>query len=348
MAQRAVAPKFGLVSRRTLAVVVASVAVLTAVSGEAGPRLDRIRQRGTLVCGVAPGIAGFAEVDRNGRYSGLEVDVCRAVAAAIFGAADRVRYVQATSIQEFLQSPDVDIVSRRLTVSLTREAFGVMFGPVVFYDGQGFLVSNAVNAKTVRSLSGVPVCVDAGTPFEFILTQFFRTRGIDLKKVVLKSRDELAAALDSGRCRAFTADVSELGAIRSRMSRPADFAVLADYISKEPLAPLVRQDDLDFFNVVRWTFHAMVAAEELGIASTNVDQALKSEDADTKRLLGVAPGNGKALGLDERWAYHVIKDVGNYGEMFDKNVGARSAIKLERGLNNLASAGGLIYALPLR
>jgi general L-amino acid transport system substrate-binding protein len=323
------------------------VAVIAAPA-QAGPRLDRIRQRGSLVCGVSPGIAGFSVVDPGGRYSGFEIDVCRAVAAAIFGAADRVRFVQAAGIQDFLNSPDVDLVSRRLTLSLTREAFGVTFGPIVFFDGQGFLVSKAARATEPRNLSGVPVCVDAGTPFEFVLSQYFRARKLDLRKVALRSRDELVAALAGGRCAAFTADVSELGAIRSRMPKGRDFDILREYISKEPLAPLARQDDVLFVNVLRWTMYAMIAAEELGITASNVDQMLASDDPDRKRLLGVVPGNGKALGLDERWAYNVIKGVGNYGEMFDRNVGVRSAVGLERGLNNLWTAGGLIFAPPLR
>lgn len=335
-------------ARGSSVAIAAALAALLAAPVHAGPRLDRIRQRGSIVCGVSPGIAGFSDVDKNGRYSGLEVDVCRAVSAAIFGTADRVRFVQASSVQDFLRSPDADIVSRRLTVSLTREAFGVMFGPIVFYDGQGFLVSKQLRAKSPRDLSGVPVCVDAGTPFEFTLSQYFRATKLELKKVVLKLRDELGTALTSGRCRAFTADVSELGAIRSRMAKAGDFDILSDYISKEPLAPLIRQDDVLFFNVVRWTVYAMIAAEEMGITAANVDQMLASDDPDRKRLLGVVAGNGQALGLDERWAYNVIKTVGNYGEIFERNVGARSAIKLDRGLNNLWTAGGLIYAPPLR
>lgn len=336
------------VTRGSSLAIAAALAAVLAAPVEAGPRLDRIRQRGSLVCGVAPGIAGFSEVDKNGRYSGFEVDICRALSAAIFGTADRVTFVQATSIQDFLRSPDVDIVSRRLTVSLTREAFGVMFGPIVFYDGQGFLVSKTLGAKRLRDLSGVPVCVDAGTPFEFTLNQYFRSSRIALKAFLLKSRAELGKALDSGRCSAFTADVSELGAIRSRMAKAVDFDILSDYISKEPLAPLMRQDDVLFFNVLRWTVYAMITAEDMGITAANVDQMLANDDPDRKRLLGVVPGNGKALGLNERWAYNVIKMVGNYGEMFDRNVGARSAIKLERGLNNLWTNGGLIYAPPLR
>jgi general L-amino acid transport system substrate-binding protein len=314
----------------------------------AGQRLDRIRQQGFLTCGVSPGVAGFSEVDDRGRHTGFDVDICRAVSAAIFGTADHVTYVQATNIQEFLRSPDVDIVSRRLTWALTREGFGVLFGPIVFYDGQGFLVAKKLRVKTLRELSGVTVCVDAGTPYEFNITQYFRSNQLELKKVILKSRDEVRAAFDTGRCGVYTADISELGGLRSKMPKGGDFDILGDRISKEPLAPLVRQDDLLFFSVLRWTVFAMIAAEELGITATNVDQMLGSSDPDRKRLLGVIGGNGKALGLDERWAYHVIKTVGNYGEMFDRNVGSRSALKLERGLNSLWTAGGLIYAPQLR
>jgi len=334
--------------KRIAAALVAGLLVLVAARADAGPRLDRIKQRGTLVCGVAPGIAGFAEVDKAGRYSGFEVDICRAVAAAIFGSAERVRFVQATSIQEFLKTPDVDLVSRRLTVSLTREAFGVLFGPIIFFDGQAFLVAGSAKAKNVRDLSGVPICVDAGTAFESILTQHFRAAKLELRKVTVASRDELVAALAGGRCSAYTADASELGAVRNRLAKPADYRVLEEYISKEPLASLMRDDDPLFFNIVRWSFYAMVEAEELGITTANVEQGLNSQDADTRRLLGVVPGNGKALGLDERWAYNVIKGVGNYGEMFDRNVGARSPIGLARGMNSLWTAGGLIYAPPLR
>jgi general L-amino acid transport system substrate-binding protein len=324
------------------------LAASLAAPADAGPRVDRIRQRGSLVCGVSPGIAGFAERDAAGKYTGFEVDVCRAVAAAMFGAADRVRFVQMTTIQEFLAAPDVDIVSRRLSVALSREAFGMMFGPIVFYDGQGFLAARKLGAKRPRDLADVPVCVDAGTVFEYVMSRYFRSNGIKLQKVALRSRDELAGALAAGRCGAFTADVSELGSIRSRLPRGADFDILREVISKEPLAPLIRQDDVLFFNIVRWTVAAMIAAEELGVASANVDQSLANDDPDIRRLLGVAPGNGKALGLDERWAYYIIKSVGNYGEMFDRNVGARSPIRLERGLNNLWTAGGLIYAPLLR
>lgn len=326
----------------------AIVILMFAAAADAGPRLDRIRQRGSIVCGISPGVAGFAEVDSSGRRHGLDVDVCRAVAAAIFGTPDRVTYVPATTVQDFLKSPDVDIVSRRLTWSLTRDGSGVLFGPIVFYDGQGFLVARRTGATTVRSLAGGAVCVDAGTPYEFNLSQYVRANTLEVKKVALKSRSELAAAFASRRCAAYTADVSELGSIRSRMPNGGEYDILAEYISKEPLAPLLHDDDLGFFNVVRWTVFAMIAAEELGITSANVDQMLRSDDPDRKRLLGVIPGNGKALGLDERWAYNIVKTLGNYGEMYERTVGSRSPIKLERGLNRLWTSGGLIYAPLLR
>jgi general L-amino acid transport system substrate-binding protein len=311
-------------------------------------RVDTIKQRGSLICGIAPGIAGFAMVDAQGRHVGLDVDVCRAVAAATLGAPDKVEFRQASSIEEFLRSNDVDIVSRRLTWSLTREGLGVFFGPVTFYDGQGFLVSKAIGAKHVSDLAGVPICVDAGTLFEANLASYFTANSLELKKQLLASHDQAAASVASGRCGVYTADVSELGALRSRLSDHDRFDVLSDLISKEPLAPIVRQRDLALYNVLRWTVYAMIEAEELGVSSANVDREMRSRSADIKRLLGVTPGNGQALGLAETWAYDVIRTVGNYGEMFDRNVGAKSAIGLPRGLNNLWTAGGLIYAPPLR
>jgi general L-amino acid transport system substrate-binding protein len=340
-----------LMRSRHLYVLVALTCALIAsfpAAASAGQRLDRIRQKGSLTCGVSPGVAGWAEVDRNGRYGGFDVDICRAVAAAILGNPDRVTFVQAASVQEFVTSSDPDIVARRLTVAVTREASGVIFGPIFFYDGQGFLAARSAGVKSANALAGMPICVDAGTHYEFALVQHFRASGLAIKPVALKSRDELGPALQSGRCRAYTADVSELGSIRSRMPNGGAFDILPDLISKEPLAPLVRQDDVAFYNIVRWTVFALIAAEELGITSANIDQMMSTTDPDRKRLLGVIPGNGKALGLDERWAYNVVKTLGNYGEMFDRNVGARSPIKLERGLNRLWTAGGLIYAPLLR
>jgi general L-amino acid transport system substrate-binding protein len=316
-------------------------------------RVPRIRQRGALVCGVSPGVAGFAQVDDQGRYRGFDVDICRALSAAIFGTPDRVRYEQASSVEQFLLAPDIDVVSRRLTWSLQREGMGLLFGPVIFYDGQGFLVPTRLRVQAVRQLSNLGICVVAGGLSESSLTRYFRSRHLALRKILIRSTARLGgefldAEFSAGRCDAFTADLSELGSLRSSMRKPDDFRILDEQISKEPLAQLVRQSDADLFNVLRWTIFAMISAEELGVTAANVSEMAKGTDPDVKRLLGATPGNGQALGLDEAWAANVIKAVGNYGETFDRNVGARSPIKLPRGLNRLWTAGGLMFAPPLR
>jgi general L-amino acid transport system substrate-binding protein len=319
---------------------------------QAGSRLERMQRRGVLVCGVEPGVAGFAEADAQGRYHGFDVDVCRALAAAIFGTPDKVRFVPVSRVSELLRTDEIDVVSRRLTWELRREApLGLLFGPITFYDGQGFLVSKKLGVTSPEQLAGLAVCVAGGTVFEFNLTTWLDAHRVAIRKVLLESPskfDDIAAALAAGRCGAYTADVSELGAIRRALPAPGDFSILAQQISREPLAPLVRQDDTRLFSILRWTMFALVNAEELGVTSANADEMRKSANVDVQRLLGVLPGNGKALGLGEAWAYHAIKAVGNYGEMFDRNVGRNSTIMLERGLNRLSSEGGLMYAPPLR
>jgi general L-amino acid transport system substrate-binding protein len=334
---------------RAAIVFVSLVAVAAAPEG----RVARIRQRGTLVCGVRPGVAGFAQVDEQGGYSGFDVDICRALSSAIFGSPERVRYEQVSSVDQFLRAPEIDVVSRRLTWSLQREGMGLLFGPVMFYDGQGFLVPTSTRIGKLPQLSDARICVVAGGLIESNLTSYFRSHKLTLRKVLIQSTAPLTGrVLDGefagGRCGAFTADVSELGSLRSGMRNPDDFTILDEQISKEPLAQLVRQGDVDLFNVLRWTIFAMINAEELGVTSANVSEMSRSTDPDRKRLLGAMPGNGRALGLDEAWAANVIKAVGNYGEAFDRNVGARSAIKLPRGLNRLWTSGGLMFAPPLR
>jgi general L-amino acid transport system substrate-binding protein len=343
-----------LVALVALASLVAHCERPAGLAAATGPgRVARIRQRGALVCGVAPGVAGFARVDEQGRYTGFDVDICRALSAAIFGTPDKVRYEQASSVEQFLRVPDVDVVSRRLTWSLQREGMGLLFGPVMFYDGQGFLVSKARRIQAVSQLSNLGICVVAGGLSESNLTRYFQSHKLTLRKVLIRSSAQLDGVFlegefSAGRCGAFTADLSELGSLRSGMRRPEDFGILDEQISKEPLAQLVRQRDVDLFNVLRWTMFAMISAEELGVTSANVSEMAKTSDPDVKRLLGVTPGDGKALGLDEAWAASVIRAVGNYGEVFDRNVGARSPIKLPRGLNRLWTAGGLMFAPPLR
>jgi general L-amino acid transport system substrate-binding protein len=331
-----------------LAIIAVAVAALWGDGTAAAQgRVLRIRQRGALVCGVAPGVAGFARVDERGRYTGLDVEVCRAVSAAIFGTPDKVRYEQAVSIDQFQRRPEVDLVSRRLTWSLQREGMGLLFGPVMFYDGQGFLVPARLPAQQVRQLSNVRLCVVAGGSSESNLTTYFRLHKLTLEKRLIQP-SQAEAELSAGRCDAFTADVSELGSLRSGMRKPGDFRILPEQISKEPLAQLVRRTDLDLFEVLRWTIFAMIDAEELGVTSANVAAMAKSGNPEVRRLLGITPGNGQALGLDEAWAYNVVKTVGSYGEVYERTVGMGSPLKLPRGVNALWSAGGLMFAPPLR
>jgi general L-amino acid transport system substrate-binding protein len=326
------------------AVVAIGVQAATARSAD---RLERIRHRGFLTCGIASGALGFSAAERAAAHAGLDVDVCRAISAAIFGTADRVKYAPASRIEQFLRSDDIDVVSRRLTWELRREAaFGLLFGPIIFYDGQGFLVAKG-GVTSVRALSGAAVCVAPGSS-AMNLAAYFRANALALDIVLISSADQIDGAFAAGRCKAYSADISELGAIRSRMTNPAAFAILPDQISKEPLAQVVRQGDDRFFDVLRWSVFALIGAEELGVTSKNVDAMLQSDDPAVRRLLGVIPGNGRALGLEEAWAYHIIKTLGNYGEVFDRDVGSASPIGLERGRNALWTAGGLMYAPPLR
>jgi general L-amino acid transport system substrate-binding protein len=346
------APLVALVALASLTAHCESPAGLPAAAAGQG-RVARIRQRGALVCGVAPGVAGFAQVDEQGRYTGFDVDICRGLSAAIFGTPERVRYEPASSVEQFLRVPEVDVVSRRLTWSLQREGMGLLFGPVMFYDGQGFLVPTRLRFQTVRQLSNLGVCVVAGGLSESNLTRYFQSHQLTLRKILIRSTAQLGGGFlerefSAGRCDAFTADLSELGSLRSGMGKPDDFGILDEQISKEPLAQLVRQSDVDLFTVLRWTIFAMINAEELGITAANVSEMARASDPDVKRLLGVTPGDGQALGLDEAWAANIIKAVGNYGEAFDRNVGARSPIKLPRGLNRLWTNGGLMFAPPLR
>ncbi len=314
-------------------------------------RLAAIERRGFVTCGVEPAVPGFVEVDGQGAYRGLDVDICRAVATAIFGVPDRVRFVRVVHVTEFSSNREIDIVARRLTWELRREQpLGLLFGPVTFYDGQGFLVPRASGVTSPAGLANRPICVAGGPVFELNLGTYFKEQSIGLNKVIVDSPHEyaeIAAALTNGRCVAYSGDVSDLGAIRLRLP-PGTYDILSELISKEPLAPLVRDDDVRLFNVLRWTIAALIRAEELGIRSTNIEAMRASENPEVRRLLGEIPGNGKALGLRETWAADVIRLVGNYGEIFDKHVGRGSPIGLDRGLNRLWTDGGLMYAPPLR
>jgi general L-amino acid transport system substrate-binding protein len=330
----------------------AGVVVALAGSAQAGPTLDKVKQAGQISCGVNTGQAGFAAPDSQGRWAGFNIDICKALSAAIFGAVDKVKYVPLTSQQRFtaLQSGEVDLLSNNTTDTLQRDtALGLNFAPVVFYDGQGFMVPKKLGVKSAKELNGSTICVAQGTTSELNLADYFRGNNMQYKPVVIEKIDEIEAAFYSGRCDVYSGDASGLNANRlSRAPNPDDYVILPERISKEPLAPVVRHGDDEWNDIVRWVVYALFEAEEKGITSKNVDDMLKSDDPNIKRMLGVTPGAGKALGLDEKWAYNAIKLVGNYGEIFDRNLGKDTELKFERGLNDLWTRGGLIYAMPIR
>ncbi len=331
----------------------ALVVWMAAVSAAwAGPTLDAVRNRGVLACGVNTGLAGFAMPDRQGDYRGLDADTCRAVAAAVLGDAKKVKFVPATAQQRFtlLQTGEVDLLARNTTWSLLRDTEqGFTFAPVTYFDGQGFMVPKKLGVASARELDGATICVQQGTTTELNLADYFRAHKIAFKPLVVEKLDEAENAYFAGRCDAYTTDRSGLAATRAaKASNPDDHVILPDIISKEPLAPAVRHGDDEWFAIVKWTVFALIAAEEKSITGENVDEMTKSPDPEVKRILGVTPGMGAALHLDNKWAYNIIKQVGNYGELFDRNVGKGSPLKLERGLNNLWTHGGLMYAMPFR
>jgi general L-amino acid transport system substrate-binding protein len=333
----------------------AFAAALAGAAGtaHAGKDLDAVKARGQLACGVVTGgISGFMSVDSQGKWVGLDVDICRAVSAAIFGDSEKVKFVPVTAIQRFtaLQSGEVDMLSNNTTWTLQRDtALGFDFTGITYYDGQGFMVNKKLGVKSAKELNGATICVAPGSTTELNLADYFRANKMSFKPVVIEKVDEIRAAFFSGRCDVYTTDRSGLFATRvANAPNPDDYVILPEIISKEPLGPVVRHGDNQFGDIVRWAQYAMIEAEENGITSKNVDDMLKSENPTIKRILGVTPGMGKALGVDEKWVYNIIKQVGNYGEAFERNVGAGSPLKIDRGLNKLWSQGGLQYAPPIR
>ncbi|WP_425373694.1 amino acid ABC transporter substrate-binding protein [Lichenihabitans psoromatis] len=328
--------------------MVAALAASTAVASAA--TLDTVKQKNVLTCGVNPSLAGFGIPDDKGQFTGLDVDFCRAVAASVLGDPTKVKFIALNATDRFtaLQSGEIDLLARNSTWTSSRDQQGMLFGPVNFYDGQGFMVRKKLGVSSAKDLNGASICVQQGTTTELNLADYFRTNGMKYDSVAFKGEDETLKAYESGRCDAFTTDSSGLYAERIRLVNPDDHIVLPEIISKEPLSPAVRQGDDQWFNIVRWTHYAMVSAEELGVTSKNVDDMMKSDNPDIRRLLGVEGEQGKGFGLDKAWAYNVIKTVGNYGEVFDKNVGDGSPLKIKRGLNALWNKGGLQYAPPIR
>src|SRR5258708_6636778 len=327
--------------------MVAGLAVIS-LSGPAlaGKDLDAVKARGTLICGVAAGgLAGFMSVDGQGRWTGLDVDVCRAVAAAIFGDAEKVKYAPLSPEQRVtaLQAGEVDVLSNNSTWTLTRDtALGLDFTGITYYDGQGFMVPRKLGIKSAKELNGATICVPSGSTTELNVADYFRSLKMTFKPVIIEDVDQIRAAFFSGRCDVYTGDRARLYATRAaNTANPDDYEILPEIISKEPLGPVVRHGDNQFGDIVRWAQYAMIEAEEYGISSKNVDDMLKSDNPTVKRILGVTPGMGKALGVDEKWAYNIVKLVGNYGEAFERNVASGSPLKIERGLNKLWSEGVL-------
>jgi general L-amino acid transport system substrate-binding protein len=323
----------------------------TASMALAGETFDAVKAKGFVVVGVNGQLFGFGQPDDKGVWRGLDVDTGRAIAAAVFGDTEKIKWVPLTAVQRFtaLQSGEIDVLCRNCTRTLTRDtALGLDFVQVNYYDGQGFLVTKKSGIKSAKELNGATVCVLPGTTTEMNAADFFRTRNMKWKPVVIEQTAELAKAYFAGRCDALTSDASQLAGTRAVAPNPDDHVILPEIISKEPLAPAVRHGDSQWRDIVDYCVLAMIQAEEMGITSKNVDDMLKSTDPMIQRFLGVTPGNGKALGLDEKWAYNIVKLVGNYGEVFERNVGKDTPLKLERGLNAQWTQGGLMYSPPFK
>ncbi len=341
-------PKQGL-----LALAAAGLTLAAALPAHAGKTLDAVKARGQVVCGVNTGLAGFSAADSSGNWTGLDVDMCKAVAAAVLSDATKVKYVPLNAQQRFtaLQSGEIDMLSRNTTFSLTRDAsLGLHQTVVTYYDGQGFMVPTKSKIKSAKQLKGQTVCVQSGTTTEKNLTDFSRANALNIKPVVFEKVEAATGAYFSGRCVAYTTDASGLASVRNKEAKvPADHLILPELISKEPLGPMVRRGDDEWFAIVKWVIYGLLEAEEYGVTKANVDQ-LKTSTTDpvVQRILGTTEDTGKLLGLDKDWMARAIKATGNYGESFETHVGPKSALGLPRGVNNLWNKGGLMYAYPIR
>jgi general L-amino acid transport system substrate-binding protein len=332
------------------AAAIALAALALGVDPGAAQTLAAVKQRGTLVCGVSEGIPGFSTQTDKG-WSGFDVDLCRALAAAVFGDAGKVRYVPLTANDRFtaLQSGAIDVLSRNSTWTMSRETeLKLVFPAVTYFDGQGFLIRNTVPATSALELDNTRVCVQSGTTTELNLVDYFRANHMRLEPVAFESARDAVSAYEAGRCDVFTSDVSQLHAERIGLAHPEDHVILPDIISKEPLGPAVRQGDEQWASIVKWTIFAMIDAEELGVASTTIDEAVRSAKPDIKRLVGTEGNFGEQAGLTRDWAVRIVRQVGNYGEVFERNVGTESKLGIPRGLNHLWTTGGILYAPPIR
>lgn len=336
---------------RHLAIGVLLVAAALVSRGAQAATLDEVKARGELRCGVNIGLAGFSAPDDKGEWQGLDVDFCRAIASAIFKDPARIRFVPLSAKERFtaLQSGEIDVLSRNTTWSMSRDTEqGLDFVGITYYDGQGFLVKKALGVTSVAQLAGASICMQTGTTNELNAADYFRTRGLSYKPAVFEKNEEAINAYNLGRCDAYTTDSSGLYAQRIKLADPDANIVLPEVISKEPLGPAVRQGDDQWANLVQWTLFAWLNAEELGVGQANVDEMLKSANPEVRRLLGVEGDFGKGIGLSNDWAYEIVRNVGNYGESFERNVGQGSRLKIARGYNRLWTHGGLHYAPPIR
>ena len=328
------------------------VAALLAFSANAGT-LEDVKKKGYVQCGVSTGLPGFSAPDDKGLMQGLDADLCRAIAAAVLGDASKVRFSKLTAKERFaaLASGEVDVLNRNTTWTMHRDTgLGLNFAGVNYYDGQGFLVKKNLGVKSAKELDGASVCIQAGTTTELNLSDYFRANGMKFKAITYDTSDQTRSGFEAGRCDILTSDRSQLAALRLGLKDPSSAVVLPEIISKEPLGPVVRQGDDQWFNIVKWVLNAQINAEEMGITSANVDKHANDANATpgVKRLLGKEGGFGAKIGVNDNWAYKVIKQVGNYGEVFKRTVGADSPLKLARGTNELWSKGGILYAPPVR
>ncbi len=340
------------IAKQFVATTAGALALVAAAGvAHAGPTMDAVKERGMVLCGVSTGLPGFSNTDDTGAWTGIDVDVCRAVAAAVLGDAGKVEYKPLTAKERFtaLQSGEIDILSRNTTWTLTRDgSLGINFAGVNYYDGQGFLVKKDLGVSSATELDGASVCVQGGTTTELNLADWFRFKGMEYNSVVFDTSEQTVQGFASGRCDVLTSDQSQLYALRIKLDDPSSAMVLPEVISKEPLGPSVRQGDDDWFNVVKWTMFALINAEELGVTSANVEEMKGSDNPNVQRLLGTDGAMGEKIGLSNEWAALAIAQVGNYGEMFERNVGTGSPLEISRGLNALWTDGGIMYAPPIR
>jgi len=337
--------------KRVSLVLAVAVAAVVSPQAASAQTLKTVKDRGMLSCGVGQGLPGFSSPDDKGNWTGLDVDVCRAVAAAILNDATKVKFVPLSAKDRFtaLQAGEIDVLSRNTTWTLSRDtSLGANFTGVTYYDGQGFLVKKSLKVDSALQLNSSSVCVTTGTTTEQNLADYFKANGMKYEVVAFGTADETIKAYESGRCDVFTSDVSQLYAERLKLANPGDHKVLPEVISKEPLGPMVRHGDDQWFDIVKWSLYAMVSAEELGITQRNVDEMAKSDKPELKRVFGIDSNLGEQLGLTRDWVSRIVRAVGNYGEAFDRNVGADSKIGIARGLNRLWHKGGIQYAPPIR